>query len=249
MEQEQWNRNIKRLSLGIGFAIPLMLLYNVLLFIPAGGWRHGAAAKTGDMLLVIGIIVVTLALAYFCITNYTRGLKHFAANFGVGGKGALWTVRWGFVLAAVGMALQLLVFRFFNMRVAGVGQLALGNVLLVAAAVLSIIGFASLATVSDMTEDGRKGALHMTWVTLVLLLGACVESYVIQRHEVPLSWLWKALALVANLGGTAAFYLQWKRILAFPAEDSEAPAAKMPAETTETTETTQTTETAEPTQQ
>ncbi|MDY5969628.1 MAG: hypothetical protein SPJ13_06415 [Bacteroidales bacterium] len=231
MEIEKWKDNTKRLTLGIGFAVPLMLMYNVLIFMPEGGWRHGAEAKSGDMLLTVGFIALVLSLSYICVVNYTRGLSRFAANFEEGGKRSLWMIRWGFILTAAGIALQLFVFRFFNMRVAGFGQLILGNIVLIAAAALGIVGFASLATIKGLADEGRKGAINMTWTTLVLLTGACLESYVIQRHNVPLAWFWKALALAANIVGAFAFFLQWKHILAAPSEAQQATGAKAPVAT------------------
>lgn len=242
METGKWKESAKRLTLGIGFAVPLMLMYNILLFLPESGWRQGAEAKSGDMLLTIGFIALVLVLAYFCIVNYTRGLGRFASNFEEGGKRSLWMVRWGFILTVAGIALQLFVFRLLNMKVTGLGQLVLGNVALVAAAVLGIVGFASLATVKGMSDEGRKGAMHMTWVTIVLLIGACMESYVIQRHDVPLSWFWKAMALVANLVGAIAFFIQWKRILTAPAESQCAASANETANERDASDGAQTTE-------
>lgn len=221
----KWKNSTKKLTLGVSFATVLLLLYNVFLFVPPLRDRHGDGS---NMLLLLGFLLLVLALCYCCIVNYCRGLSRFAVNFEEGGKRALFMIRWAFLLTLAGVVMQLLIFRAFALSTLTFGQIILGNVLWLAATVLGIVGFLSLATARGTTDEGRKGAAHMAWVLVVLFAGACLVSYVLQTKD-GVGALLKVAAIAVNLFGACCFFKQWKRILTppddEPAEDEEENAA------------------------
>lgn len=211
---EKWKGSTRRLSIGISITTVLLLLYNIALFLP-GHVVHNQDTETGQLVLVLGLAILILALVYFGIVNYTRGLSRFATNFGSSGKKALWMTRWSFILYLAGIILQAIVFRVVSVKVDSLGQLLLGNILLLAADVLGIIGFLSLATAGNMTGEGRKGAVNMVWVIALLFVGSCLTGWVMQAHK-PISFIWKILGMVVNVIATVSFFKNWKRIITDP---------------------------------
>jgi hypothetical protein len=218
MESEsiaKWNNSTKKLTLGVSFATVLLFLYNVIIFLPS---KQDDSIENNNMLLIVGFLLVLLALCYFCIINYCRGLSRFAVNFENGGKRALWMIRWAFLLTLAGVVMQLLIFRVFAMDTVTFGQLIIGNVLWLAATVMGIVGFLSLATAKGMTDDGRKGAVHMAGVLIVIFIGACLVSFVLQSDGI-VKPLLKMLTLVVNIIGTCLFFREWKRMI-MPAKET-----------------------------
>lgn len=211
---EKWKSSTKRLSIGISITTVLLLLYNIALFLP-DNWTHKHGTDTGPLVLVLGLAILILALAYLAITNYTRGLSRFATNFDTGGKRALWMTRWSFILYLAGIVLQVIVFKVVAMNVASLGQLLLGNILLLASDVLGVVGFLSLATVENMTSEGRKGAVNMVWAIVLLFVGSCLTSWVLQSHS-PIRVIWKFFGLIVNILAAVAFFKNWKRIITDP---------------------------------
>ena len=220
--KKRWKRGTNKLKVGVSFATVLLMLYSVLLFLPINkGLDEVIATRT--LLLYILYGIVALALAFLCAQNYLRGLSRFATLFEGGGKRSLFLVRWGFIISAAGVVLQMMVFFGLNMGASSItfGNLILGNALLLAGAVVGIVGFLSLATAKGMTDDGRKGALHMSWSTLVIFAGAVLLSYALYK-----GWALKVVCTLVNLTGACLFYKQWKRIIAWPETDAK---QEMPA--------------------
>ncbi len=213
----RWKNNTRWLTVGISITTVLLLLYNVLLFLPP---RDGRGLQGGSIGLVLALSLFVLLLCYFGIMNYCRGLKRFASNFEKGGNRALWMIRWSCLLAVAGVLIQLIVFRIIPLRELSVGQIFIGNILWLAATVLGIIGFLGLATVRNMSHDGRKGAAHMAWVLILLFVGACMISYGLQQSE-GTALPFKLLTIAVNVVGTYFFFKEWKRIIAPPANNDE----------------------------
>lgn len=210
--KKRWTRSTRRLSVGVVFATVLMMLYSILLYIPIDGATAAGSDISGrNLMLYIIYVVIGLALAYFCIQNYLRGLSRFATCFEGGGKRSLFLIRWGFLISIAGVILQLFVFFVIKAVPSTWVRLLVGNVLLVAGAVVSIMGFLSLATSKGMTDSGRKGALHMSWTTIIILVGAVLLSYSLQKGT-----FLKVVDTLVNIAGAVLFFLQWKRIVAWP---------------------------------
>ena len=219
-EAVRWEKNTRLMRLGVVLATALLLLYNVLLFLPAR-WDN----NEGQLSSLVGFVVffvLTLLLVFLCIRNYSRGLSRFATLFERGGKRSLFLLRWGFWLTIAGVALQLLIF-FMIVRSAEhvtFWWIVIGNVLLIAATIVSIVGFLALATSKGMPDDARRGAAHMAWVSPLLLVGACLLSFAVLPHEQGGTML-KGLALVVNLIGTYFYYTNWKRLLNYQEPEAE----------------------------
>ncbi len=227
----RWKNSTRWLTVGISITTVLLLLYNTFLFLP---FRDSRGLQSGSIWLVLALSLFALLLCYFGIMNYCRGLKRFADNFEKGGRRALWMIRWSCLLAVAGVLIQLIVFRIIPLHDLTVGQIILGNILWLTATVLGIVGFLSLATVRNMSLDGRKGAAHMAWVLILLFVGACLISYTLQQNEKTQPWV-KPLAIAVNVVGTYFFFKEWKRIIAPPAENDERPTAEPAIATEETT--------------
>lgn len=210
MENQYWNNATKKMKLGVAFATMLLVLYNVLLFFPMRSLSENGTIKTDTLLYMVIFVIAALALTYFCIRNYTRGLSRMAVVFEGGGKRSLFLIRWGFLLTIAGVVLQLFVFFILRPDLESITflRMIIGNILLVAGAVVGIVGFLSLATSKGMPDDSRRGALHMSWTTVVMFIGACLLSYANQAHVTL-----KIVAVIVNLFGTYFFYINWKRIL------------------------------------
>ena len=210
--KKRWTRATRRLSVGIAIATVLLLLYSILLFIPIDAASNVGADISGrNLLLYIIYVVVGLALAYLCIVNYLRGLSRFATCFEGGGKRSLFLIRWGFIISIAGVILQLFVFFVIKALPSTFIRLLVGNILLVAGAVIGIMGFLSLATSKGMTDQGRKGALHMSWTIIVILAGALLLSYALSQG----SFL-KIFCTIINVIGAVLFFRHWKQIIAWP---------------------------------
>lgn len=213
---EHWNNSTRKLKVGVAFATILLMLYNVLLFLPI----HKHEETTSSTLLLFVLFCVgMLVLAFLCIRNYSRGLARFSNLFSHGGKRSLFLVRWGFWFAIAGVVLQLLVFMLLHPSKESITflWLLIGNILLIASAVISIVGFLSLATSKGMPDTSRRGALHMSWTHIVMLLGAILLSYALQAGIVL-----KIVTVAVNLCGTYLFFHHWKRILNPADETAEA---------------------------
>lgn len=218
---EKWKSSTKRLSIGVSITTVLLLLYNIALFLPANIMQDNDT-ETSQLVLVLGVVTLILALTYFGIVNYTRGLSRFAANFNNSGKRGLWMIRWSFVLYLAGVVLQVIVFRVVSMTVNSLGQLLLGNIMLLAADILGIAGFLSLATADNMTHDGRKGAVNMIWVIVLLFIGSCLAGWVLQAQD-NTRLIWKIMGLIINIIATAAFFKNWKCIITVPEAEQDVP--------------------------
>ena len=219
-DQDRWHKATRRLSLGVAFATVLMLLYNVLLFIPITG-RLSDPITTKQLLLYIAYVLLAFLLAFVCIRNYMRGISRFATLFEQGGKRSLYLVRIGFVLSIAGIVLQLFVFGILPLEnVANTLQLIIGNSVIIAACVVGIIGFLSLAASKGMTDLGRRGALHMSWISILLTLGAILLSYSLHASTVL-----KVCCVVVNVVGAVLFYRMWNNIIAYPEQSGDEPAA------------------------
>lgn len=205
----KWKNSTKKLTLGVSFATVLLLLYNAAVLLPP---ISEGGIQSGNMLFVLGFLIIIMALCYFSIVNYCRGLSRFAVNFEEGGKRALWMIRWSFILTLAGIVMQMFVFRVVAVDTLTFGEILLGNVLWLIATVVGIVGFLSLATAQGMTHDGRKGAAHMAWVLVVIFVGACLVSLILQSQSA-VRVLLKVAAVAVNLFGTCFFYKEWKRIL------------------------------------
>lgn len=214
LANEHWNNSTRRLKVGVAFATILLLLYNVLLFLPI----HKHEETTSSTLLYFVIFSVgMLVLAFLCIRNYSRGLSRFSSIFNHGGKRSLFLIRWGFRLAIAGVVLQILVFMLLHPSKESITflWLLIGNILLIASAVVSIVGFLSLATSKGMPDASRRGALHMSWTHIVMLIGAILLSYSLQA-----GMMLKIVTIAVNLCGAYLFFHHWKRILN-PVDESD----------------------------
>lgn len=216
--KKKWLRGTRKLTLGVAFSTALMVLYSVLLFVPLHTSGNNDPMTTRNLLLYMLYGVVAIAIAFLSVHNYLRGLARFTIVFGAGGRRSLALIRWGYVLTIAGVVLQMLVFFVFGAGSNSItfGRLILGNVVLVAAAATGIAGFLALATVKGMTDRGRKGALHMSWTTLVILAGAILLSFAIHK-----GLFLKILCTLINITGACLFYAQWKKILAWPEQEEQ----------------------------
>ena len=220
IEAIRWEKNTRLMRLGVALATALMLLYNVLLFLPTKRQNDG---QLSTLITFVVAILLVMVLVFLCIRNYSRGLSRFATLFERGGKRSLFLLRWAFYLTIAGVALQLLVFLLMVRSAEHVTLLwiAIGNVLLIAATVVSIVGFLSLATSKGMPDDARRGAAHMAWVCPLLLVGACLLSFAVLPHEKGGNML-KFAALVVNLIGTYFYFTNWRRLLNYQEPKDEA---------------------------
>ena len=215
---QQWSNATRKLKVGVAFATVLLLIYNIMMFLPVHSANSETGLTTSTLLLYVIYVLVALILAYFCMRNYMRGLSRFTVVFDNGGKRSLFIIRWGFLLTIAGVVLQLFVFFILHPRQEDITflRMLIGNGLLVVATVLGIMGFLSLATCKGMPQDARRGALHMSWSTIVMLIGACLLSYALQGGT-----LLKVVTILVNIFGTYLFYHNWRRILS-PADADEA---------------------------
>lgn len=215
--EEKWNKSTRVLALGVTFASILMLLYNVLLFL---NFDQEYDIETSALIGFVIFFIIVMALGFLCIRNYSRGLARFSNLFERGGKRALFILRWGFWLTIGGVILQFIV--FFGIRPSAQSMtflwIIIGNILLVVATVISSIGFISLSASKGMPDDARKGAAHMSWVCILLLIGACMLSYAVLDG---CGIFIKTLTLLINLTGVYFYYTNWKRLLSFKKEEKE----------------------------
>lgn len=213
--EEKWNKSTRMLHRGVVFASVLMLLYNVLLFL---NFNQEYDVEPSALVGFVLFFIIIMVLAFLCIHNYSRGIARFSNMFERGGKRALFILRWGLWITIGGVILQFIV--FFGIRPSAQSMtllwILIGNILLVAATVISSVGFLSLSASKGMPDDARKGAAHMAWVCVVLLIGACLLSYAVLDGS---RIIIKIITLVVNLGGIYFYYTNWKRLLAYRKEE------------------------------
>lgn len=210
--EQYWNNATRRLTVGVAFATGLLLLYNVLLLIKMNPQEGGevSAAMTSSMAFKAIVIIFALVLAFFCTKSYSRGLSRFATILSGGGKRSLYLIRWGFHLTVAGIILQLAMIAIMALKNVELSflHLLISNALLVAATVVGSSGFLSLATSKGMPDEARRGALHMAWTNVVLLIGAFLLSYAVFSTAAL-----RVATLIVNIFGACLFYINWRRIL------------------------------------
>ena len=204
-EEHRWKKGTRRLTVGVAFATVLLLLYNVLLFLPI---QEQFELPKGKLLLVVLYLLIAIALVFVCVQTYLRGLKRFALMAGT--KHSMAIVRWGFVATVAGAILQVLLMGLFNIK--EFSNLLISNSLLIVGCVIGIVGFASLATAKGMPDSARKGAINMTWTSIILLVGAVLLSYCVSLQPDDKMAL-NIVCVLINVVGAYFFYTNWRKML------------------------------------
>ncbi len=212
-EAKHWSKSTSRLSMGIAFASILLVLYSGLMFIDfkSTPW------------LYVGYILLAIVLAFFCISNYLKGLSRFTAVFEAGGKRSLFILRWSFLAAVAGVILQIfLIYKMPSHEVLPMQEVVgevpkapvnwnliwAGNALYVVSAIIAVIGFLSLSTCKGIHDDGRKGALNLAWVSILLTLCAVFLSFALTSTTFV-----KVISTIVTLVATYFYYHNWKRVI------------------------------------
>ncbi|MCF0211781.1 MAG: hypothetical protein HUK17_02665, partial [Bacteroidales bacterium] len=78
IEAIRWEKNTRLMRLGVALATALMLLYNVLLFLPTKRQNDG---QLSTLITFVVAILLVMVLVFLCIRNYSRGLSRFATLF------------------------------------------------------------------------------------------------------------------------------------------------------------------------
>lgn len=210
INQEHWKLNTRKLKTGVLFSTVLLVLYNVLLFIPFHQDGNNTM-DTMDLIMLVVFFILLLGLAFLCMQYYSRGIARFSNLFENGGKRSLFLVRWGFWLTIAGVVLQMLVFFMIHPSAETLPflWLLIGNILLIAATVVSVAGFLSLSASKGMPHNSRRAALHQSWSCAILLIGACMLSYAILQHGLAI----KFATIIVNLVGTYFYFIHWRRLL------------------------------------
>lgn len=212
-EAKRWSKATSRLSMGIAFSSILLILYSGLLFFDykSNPW------------LYVGFILLAIVLAFFCISNYLKGLSRFTSVFEEGGKRSLFILRWSFLAAVAGVVLQIfLIYKMPSHQVIPMQEVIsevpneptnwnliwAGNALYIVSAILAVIGFLSLSTCKGMHDDGRKGALNLAWVAVLLTLCAIFLSFALTSTTFV-----KIISTAVTLTATYFYYTNWKRVI------------------------------------
>lgn len=207
-QEERWDKNTRKLKLGVVLATIMLVLYNGLLFF------RPETGNTSQMIICVLFLVVAMALAFFCNTNYTRGISRFSNCFEKGAKRALHLVRWAFWLTGAGVVLQLIIAYMFLKPTTEAVEfkflwILIANSLLIVATVVSVMSFLSLSTSKGMPDRSRRGALHMSWTSLLLMAGAILLTIAINIDNTFV----KIATIVVNFTGIYFYYKNWDRIL------------------------------------
>lgn len=205
---EFWKNATRKLKRGVLLATLLLVAYNLLLFLDI----HSDNGIKGLGIIVCFFVTIIL-VAFFCLRNYRLGLARFSSLLNLGGRSAVRFIVWGFNCAVGGVILQLLVFLMLQKQLNDniFLSLCIGNSLLIISTVIGSLGFLSLATSKGLPHDSRRGALHMSWTNIVLLIGAFLTSYCLSSNEC--SVMFKLFVVAINFVGTFLFYKNWNLIL------------------------------------
>lgn len=181
--------------MGIAFASILLVLYSGMMFIDfkSTPW------------LYVGYILLAIVLAFFCISNYLKGLSRFTAVFEAG------------VILQIFLIYKMPSHEVLPMQEV-VGEVPkvpvnwnliwAGNALYVVSAIIAVIGFLSLSTCKGIHDDGRKGALNLAWVSILLTLCAVFLSFALTSTTFV-----KVISTIVTLVATYFYYHNWKRVI------------------------------------
>lgn len=215
---EQWVKASRTLGVGVSFATMLLLLYNVFLFVNP---------HDSNLWTFVVLMLIVLACGYFCINGFIRGLSRFSVLFEGGGKRSLFFVRWSFILTCAGVVLHLLlVYNNPHVELSTVNwtTVLVGSLICAAATVMAVVGFLSLSTCKGMHDDARLGALHLAWVSVLLVICTMLFAVASQKDTLIL----KICSVALNLLAAYCFYHNWHRVLR---AESQVPQKKDPEQT------------------
>ena len=205
---EGWKQATRALWNGVIFNAILILLCAILVFFFP---KQGLTMNIGLGTLLVYFLIMTFT-ALGAINTYQKGLTQFAAMFGKDGARALDVIRWGFMLAIVGVVFHFFVF-YLPLIDADTKRLTttllIGNSILILSAATNIVGFLMLATANGCPDPSRKGSLLMIVAALVLLGGAFVAPYAITGSN----WT-RIVEFIILATGAILFMTSWRRIIA-----------------------------------
>jgi len=216
VDAEQTLKANRTLWNGAIFTFVLILLCAVLVFFFPKGNVELQSANIGLGSLLVYFLVMTFT-TLGSVNTYQKGLTQFAARFEKDGSRALDLIRWGFMLAIMGVVFHCFIFYLPIVDVETKRQfstLFLGNSIVLLAAIVSIVGFLMLATSKGIPDTSRKGCLLMLVSQGVLLLGMFIAPYATSGSK-----SLRILELVILLAGAVVFLVAWRRILKQPADE------------------------------
>ncbi len=195
---------------GAIFTFVLILLCALLVFFFPKGNVELQSANIGLGSLLVYFLVVTFT-TLGAVNTYQKGLTQLAIRFEKDGARALDLVRWGFMLAIMGVVFHCFIFYLPIVSEELKHQTAtlfLGNSIVMLSAIVSIVGFLMLATAKGLPDASRKGCLLMLVASCVLLLGMFMAPFSTSGGN-----SLRVLELVVLLGGAVVFLVAWHRIL------------------------------------
>ena len=172
------------------------------------GWRASTKALWNGAIFTSILILLCAIMVFF----FQKGLMQFAQLFGKDGSRALDVIRWGFMIAMMGVLFHIFIFYlpFTDPEVRQEGlTLLIGNSILLLSLVTSVVGFLMLATAKGIPDASRKGSLLMIVAALVLVGAAFVAPYAILDGTTAN----RILELVILLLGAFLFLLSWHKII------------------------------------
>ena len=205
---EGWRASTKALWNGVIFTSILILLCAIMVFFFP---KEGIVKGIGPGALLVYFLILSFT-ALGSINTYQKGLMQFAQLFGKDGSRALDVIRWGFMIAMMGVLFHIFIFYlpFTDPEVRQEGlTLLIGNSILLLSLVTSVVGFLMLATAKGIPDASRKGSLLMIVAALVLVGAAFVAPYAILDGTTAN----RILELVILLLGAFLFLLSWHKII------------------------------------
>lgn len=206
---EGWSSATKTLWNGAIFTGVLVLLCAILIFFfPKEGMAN--PMKIGLGTLLVYFLVLTLT-ALGAINTYQKGLTQFASMFSKDGARALDVIRWGFMMAMMGVLFHFFIFYLPITDIDTKRQtstLLLGNSIIILSALCSVVGFLMLATAKGCPDASRKGCLLMLGSLAILLVGAFIAPSAIFGTT-----LLRIVEFVILLTGSILFLVAWHKIV------------------------------------